>query len=129
MNSCKSCNLCCAGHLLGDAFSYPFGRGKPCIFLKQVCTIYVTRPETCKKYQCAYSQGLFDDKFYPPECNFFISVEVDQENKQFLKVIPTGNIQEKDLEYIQKWCEENQTYFRMVDYAKNGIRACNNNVT
>lgn len=85
---CGECSACCQGHLIGDAYNHKFGNGKPCFYLRQEkCIIYKTRPDVCKKYQCAWTQHLFnDDLMRPDKLGIMVSVE-KLNNEQVLKAI------------------------------------------
>ncbi len=84
---CGDCTACCSGQLMGESYGNWFGRGKKCIFLvKESCTIYETRPESCRKYQCAWSQHLLDMDLRPDKCGLMVSVEI-ADGRQYLKAI------------------------------------------
>lgn len=83
---CGECNKCCSGMLIGNSHGNPFGGNRACVFLiDSKCTIYGTRPQSCKDYQCAWSQGLLKEESRPDKCNVLVSVE--GKKVQFLKVI------------------------------------------
>ena len=112
---CGDCTACCNGTLIGEANGHKFGYGKPCIYLSQQgCSIYEDRPESCKKYQCAWTQHLFPEWMQPNKCGAMISVE--QENgMQFLKVTELwSNVDEAVYEEINRFCKENSTYYRVI---------------
>jgi len=113
---CGTCTICCEGWLTSIAYGNLFGNKKPCIFLcEKTCLIYTTRPKTCSYYQCAWSQGLFPDWMKPTESNVLISVEYDNQKKQFLKVIELGiSISDKVFNFIENWVKENNTYYILV---------------
>lgn len=113
---CGSCNACCSGGLSGSAGGLPFGGGNPCKFLcRGSCSIYMFRPPVCKKYQCAWSQGLFTEEMKPTISNLLISVEVDGLGKQFLKVIKLNcDIKKETLEYLDNWVKQNGTYYILI---------------
>lgn len=107
---CGDCTACCTW-LIGDAHGHSFGCGKSCNFLKSSgCGIYDTRPETCKKYQCAWSQHLIKENLRPDKCNVLISVETDEVG-QYLKVIPINNkkIDNDVKQYLIDWGEKMNT--------------------
>lgn len=111
-NECGSCTACCDGWLIGNAYGNPFGNKSSCLFLcDKKCTIYNTRPNSCSKYQCAWSQGLFPDWMKPTESNVLISVENDK-SQQFLKVIQMGYpIKQEVKEFLDSWVKINNTYY------------------
>ena len=110
MRECGACNYCCSGHLIGNAYGNQFYMGRKCVFLKENCLIHSSRPECCKKYQCAWSQGILPDSLYPPTCGFIISVEVDKNGKQFLKIPDTSKATKEDLYIVEEWCKQHGTY-------------------
>jgi hypothetical protein len=113
MKECGECTACCDGWLISNSYGNKFGNGIPCLFLcDKKCSIYNTRPETCSKYQCAWSQGLFPDWMKPTKSNVLISVEFDNNRKQFLKVIKMKtDIEQTIIDFIENWVKENNTYY------------------
>lgn len=114
---CGDCTVCCEGHLVGKAHGNSFGNGKKCIFLvKQECTIYKDRPETCRKYQCGWSQGLFPEWMKPNKTGIMVSIEW-KEGKQYLKAIEISPKVEYNV-YLEldKFCQQNNTYYVKVPY-------------
>ncbi len=114
---CGDCAACCEGHLIGNAWGNKFGAGKKCIFLvKQECTIYHDRPETCRKYQCMWSQGIFPEWMKPNKCGLMISAEW-KDGKQYLKAIEISpNVNYNVYAELEKFCGENNTYCVKVPY-------------
>lgn len=85
---CDECNSCCKGNLLGMAYGNVFGNKRSCIFLvKEKCAIYESRPDSCKNYQCAWSQGLLDIDMRPDKSGLLVSIEKDKSGNQFFSVI------------------------------------------
>lgn len=117
---CGDCLACCDGNLTGEVRGIPFGEGKPCSFLaNKKCTIYSDRPEMCRNYQCAWSQFVLPLWMKPNKCGVMVSVEVDENGKQYLKAIEL----QKEIVYdvyasINKFTEENNTYWVRVPYRK-----------
>jgi Fe-S-cluster containining protein len=111
--SCGDCGACCEGALMGTAFGNPFGMGKPCVFrLNGSCVIHETRPQSCRNYQCAWTQHLFPEWMKPNSCGVMISVEHDTNGKQFLKVIELRpNISYEVYREIEYFCNANNTYY------------------
>ena len=100
---CGECNACCVW-LKGDAYGHEFGGGKPCHFLKNNCSIYETRPEVCKKYQCAWLQGLFPEILRPDKSKVLISVE-NWSKGQFIRAVEMGiKMNDEVLLEIQNFC-------------------------
>ena len=86
---CKSCGLCCTGHLFawahltaGELFSAqslglnviqdnPHQRGfiQPCSMWNGVCTLYTSPkyPRSCKRYQCDVLRRLLDEDISLPD--------------------------------------------------------------
>ncbi|NDD85028.1 hypothetical protein EBZ38_12255 [bacterium] len=114
--SCGDCTACCDGHLTGDAFSVPFGPGSPCTFLiNKSCTVYSFRPDVCKNYQCAWSQGLFPEWMKPNRCNILISVE-QKDDIQFLKLVPiTYPINQQVIDFLDEWVVQYNTYYVIAE--------------
>ena len=101
---CGDCNACCIW-LKGESYSHEFGGGKPCHFLKGNCSIYETRPEVCKTYQCAWLQGLFSENLKPEKSKVIISVE-NWSKGQFLRAIEMGKkMDDNVLIEIQTFCQ------------------------
>jgi len=86
---CGDCQKCCEGWVAGSAFGIPFHPNKPCAFLQGKCLVYSFRPAVCRKFYCAWSQGLFPDWMRPDKTNVLISVQ-DWSKGQYLKVIACG---------------------------------------
>jgi hypothetical protein len=113
LKPCGDCVACCTGAMIGSAYGNNFHSNKPCVFLVEFkCAIYETRPETCRKFQCAWSQGLFPDWMKPTESNVLVSVE-DKDGGQFLRVkLLTDNpLHEKTKAFLDEWTKENNTYY------------------
>lgn len=110
--SCGNCTACCDGNLIGNAYGIEFGNKKPCAFLiDKKCSIYSVRPNVCKKYQCAWSQGLFPEWMKPNTSGVLVSVENTQ-NHQFLKIVKIHrDIDLKVFDFLDTWCKNNNTYY------------------
>jgi hypothetical protein len=117
---CGDCTICCDGHLIGDAKGVPFGDGTPCSFLiEKKCTIYSDRPQVCRNYQCAWSQFVLPEWMKPNICGILVSVEVDENGKQYLKCIELRPVIEYDVfAEINKFTQQNNTYWVKVPYKK-----------
>jgi Fe-S-cluster containining protein len=86
--SCGECTACCDGNLKSNSHGNVFKDRNPCIFLvNKLCSIYNDRPNTCRNYQCAWSQYLLDEDLRPDLSGVLVSVEKDLNDGQFLKVI------------------------------------------
>lgn len=115
---CGTCNECCSGNLTGEAHGIPFGRNKPCHFLiDQKCSIYSSRPETCKKFQCGWSQNLFVDWMKPELSGVLVSIETDEVGKQYLRatIVQNKPLDTRAIPYLKEWVEKNNTYLVVVD--------------
>ena len=90
--------------LKGNAYGHEFGNGEACKFLNQNCSIYDTRPEVCKRYQCAWLQGLFPENLRPDKSKVLISVE-NWSKGQFLRAVEMGTkMSDEVLLEIQNFC-------------------------
>ena len=119
---CGDCTACCDGHIIGNSFGNMFGYHKPCVFLvHKKCTIYNNRPSTCDSFQCAWTQNLFPEWMKPNLCGVLISVEINKnDNKQFLRIVEM----KETIDYtvyaeIEKFCNDNNTYYVKVPYESN----------
>jgi Fe-S-cluster containining protein len=119
---CGDCTSCCDGDIIGNAHGNIFGYHKPCIFLvRKKCSIYTDRPQSCHNFQCGWTQNLFPEWMKPNKCGILVSVEINKtDNIQFLRVIETR----ETIEYsvyaeIEKFCNENNTYYVKVPYESN----------
>jgi hypothetical protein len=117
---CNECNVCCDGSLMGNSHGNKFGNKKPCVFLvTNKCSIYKDRPNSCKSFQCAWSQKLLPEWMRPDKCGVLVSIENDI-NKQYLKVVETKPLVEYEIyKEIQTFCDKNNTYYVKVPYETN----------
>lgn len=115
---CESCHACCSGILSGNTYGNKYGNSKPCVFLvNKLCSIYNDRPNSCHKYQCAWSQNLLPEWMRPDKCGLLVSVEIDSNNQQYLKVVEMKfPIDYDSYNEIQKFCDSNNTYYVKVNY-------------
>lgn len=121
---CGDCTICCEGHLIGNSYGNRFGNGKKCIFLVQKnCTIYKDRPETCRKYQCAWTQHILPEWMKPNQCGLMVSVQDEPSGKQYLKAIEIrADVSQNVYDELEKFCKENNTYFMKVPYNESQSR-------
>jgi hypothetical protein len=86
---CGECTACCDGNLKSNSHGNVFAKRNPCVFLvHKVCSVYNDRPNTCRNYQCAWSQQLIDEDLRPDKSGVLVSVENrPNSDKQFLKVM------------------------------------------
>lgn len=104
---CGECTACCTW-LIGDSFGWKFGAGESCKFLEcNGCGVHKARPESCRDYQCAWSQHLLPEELRPDKCDVLVSVE-RKEDVQYLKVIPINNkeIDTEIRDYLITWGEK-----------------------
>lgn len=106
-NECGECTACCNGMLAGESYNHIFGKTNKCHFLNGTCSIYTIRPYVCRKYFCAWKQGLFPDFMRPDKCGTLISVELNN-NKQFLKIVTTGNTSPEIINEIEIFACQNK---------------------
>ena len=79
------------------------------------CSIHETRPEACKRYQCAWSQDLFPDWMKPTESGVLVSIEVDDHKQQFLKVVLLREQISDDVPlFLNDWTTKRGTYYTVV---------------
>jgi hypothetical protein len=117
VRSCGECTACCEGHLAGNVYGHVFKPGTPCFFLLPAdgCGIYPTRPASCRKYKCAWLQGLLPDWLKPTKSGVLVSVEVDHQKKQFLKVVIIKDVVDnKVFEFLDDWVVRHDTYYIRV---------------
>lgn len=108
--SCGECTVCCTW-LIGDSFGWGFGNGKSCKFLEcNGCGVHKARPESCRDYQCAWSQYLLSDEMRPDKCGVLVSVE-QNENGQYLKAIRINTKEDitETRKYLQNWSDKMNT--------------------
>ncbi len=113
---CGECTVCCTW-LIGDSFAWEFGAGKTCKFLEcNGCGVHKARPESCRDYQCAWSQHLLPEEMRPDKCEFLVSVEKN-ERSQYLKVLPINNkkISNEIKEWFSSWSEKMNTSVLIID--------------
>jgi Fe-S-cluster containining protein len=113
---CGECTACCSW-LIGDAFAWKFGCGQSCRFLEEGgCGVHKGRPESCRNYQCAWTQHLLPEEMRPDKCNVLVSVE-QNENGQYLKVLKINNkeIPSEVRKYLQDWSEKMNTPVIFID--------------
>ena len=116
---CDECNACCAGQLSGEVYGRKFGCGKKCDFLiKGLCSIYNDRPKMCRDYQCAWTQHLFDEDLRPDKCGLMISVENDENEQKFFRIMEIRpNVASEVYERVTKRILELNTYYKIVPYS------------
>lgn len=115
---CGECHACCAGVLRGNAYGNKFGGDNgTCRFLvNKECVVYKDRPESCKKFQCAWTQNIFDDDdMRPDKSGILVTIETDKNKKQYLMVsIFKELVDYKHYKAVEDFCERNNTYFKLT---------------
>jgi len=117
MRSCGTCSLCCK--LLGILeLEKPQGQWCPhCKPGKERCTIYETRPDTCRTFNCAWLVNeSVDDRWYPEKCKMVINMNVDSEIHLLQIYVDPSN--------RMGWTKE-PYYSQIKSLAKNGIDGIN----
>lgn len=85
---CGDCTGCCQGILAVNVHGNLAQGRRPCYFLvDNKCTIYNERPNVCRKYQCAWSQGILDEDMRPDKCGIMVSVADAEDGSQYLRVV------------------------------------------
>ena len=74
---CGDCNECCKWLIVDDVLGHNIKPGKPCFYLceEKNCTVHEQRPEVCRNYQCAWSQGILPEWMKPNKSNALVNVE------------------------------------------------------
>ena len=109
MRNCDGCTKCCEGYLSGTARGAFFGNLISCKFLNKVCTIYSERPSTCYRYQCAWTQELLPVWMKPSEIDLIVSVENDDNGKQFLKAVSPNELETDHKDELEIFCKSKLT--------------------
>ena len=111
MNSCGSCNVCCAGTLIADIHGHKMGNGTPCHFLKnEKCSIYSDRPEVCREYYCLYAQDIIPNLQRPDTNGIMVTIQDSYSINQYLSYTLMMGYDEEQLKLIKKFAIENKTY-------------------
>jgi Fe-S-cluster containining protein len=118
LKPCGDCTACCSGQLMSVSYGNFFGKGKKCVFLvKEKCTIYDTRPDVCRTYQCAWTQGILYDEMRPDQCGLMVSVEYDKEGKQYLKAMEvTEHVPYESFQKLDECAKKLNTYWVKVKH-------------
>lgn len=69
--SCGDCTVCCTLCYVPELDK---GEGKKCGHCDKGCMIYKSRPESCRKYECAWKKGELPDYMRPDRCGVMIEV-------------------------------------------------------
>ena len=69
MSSCGDCTACCSVFVI-DELQKP--KNTLCSNCKGGCSIYQSRPQTCKDYKCAYLVGGWNEALRPDKCGVII---------------------------------------------------------
>jgi hypothetical protein len=111
---CGDCNECCKWLIVDDIHGHDVKPGKPCFYLceEKNCTIHEQRPEVCRNYQCAWSQGILPIWMKPNKSNAVINVEKWGPNKEYqlLRVTETGKKYDtRVLSWLINFCQKLNT--------------------
>jgi hypothetical protein len=116
MNICGSCNVCCNGSLIGEAYGNKFGEGTPCSFLEcDKCTIYDDRPEVCRNYECAYTQDIIPNLERPDLSGILTSVKTKIDGQQFLESIIVGPHNQHQVKLIDEFAKSYNTKHTIIN--------------
>ena len=129
---CKSCGLCCTGHLfvwtklrsvelgpieaLGvevlNAVPSQRGFNQPCPLWHGQCTIYTSAhyPRFCSTYKCKLLRQLIDEETSLPEASAVIGAVKEQirEIETLLPVSSNPNFRERLADYLEDPAEDNE---------------------
>jgi len=111
---CGSCVECCKNLYIEDVYGHSVTPGNPCFFLckERRCTIHENRPQTCRNFQCAWSQHLLPEWMKPDQSNVLVSVENwgDCKQYQMLRVISINEGYDvRTFAWILDFCLNNNT--------------------
>lgn len=75
------------------------------------------RPHVCRKYQCAWSQGITSEHLRPDLSGVLVSVEIDDNGHQFLKAMdviknPSCEIYDE----IAAFVKTHHSYYVRIDH-------------
>lgn len=119
MRNCDGCTYCCNGHLIGTVEDIQFGNMNACHRLTNSgCSIYENRPSMCTNYYCAWAQELFPEWMRPDLCGVVVSVEIDKENRQYLKAISNNNLPSDVEALLNTFTKSFNTYYVFVKVIK-----------
>lgn len=94
LKPCGECTACCEGYVESYIYGNHMKLGKNCVFLvDKKCCVYNDRPEVCRKFQCAWSQGIIDDELRPDKCGLLVYVkQVDKNNQDLIAIEMNDNV-------------------------------------
>jgi Fe-S-cluster containining protein len=103
MNKCGDCNACCKVAAI-EELDKP--AGVLCKYYDNGCTIYDTRPEACRNFQCLYLQQSIPEKYRPdnvgvmfekpPGFLFWVGIETEKGSIHKQECINVVKALEKD---------------------------------
>ena len=126
---CRSCGLCCTGHLFiwtklrpaeldpAEALGMPVlrseprqrGFNQPCTLWQDECTIYASPhyPHACRAYKCKLLKEMLEEKVSLPEALAIVEIakEMIHDLEALLPASPTPNFRERlvaHLEHLKK---------------------------
>lgn len=100
--ACDGCTKCCQW-LSAEVFGFKFGDGLPCTFLNhQGCSIYESRPDVCRSFQCYWKIDLNVPKWLKPDNSNVIMREGKLGSFTCISIIFAGKPDNK----IYAWMKE-----------------------
>jgi hypothetical protein len=99
--------LCCTGFVYGSAYGHVFKDDVKCKFLNNNCTIYETRPEGCKGFNCFWLLEMFPEEWKPNIVNF-LGYEINSVKYKFYKFIFKNKFDDSIFLQIDDFCKKNK---------------------
>jgi hypothetical protein len=100
--ACNGCTKCCTW-LSAEAFGFKFGEGLSCTFLNTCgCSIYESRPDVCKAFQCLWKTDLTIPEWLKPDLVNVIMIEKQLSKFKYIEIIYADKPNPK----IFDWCRE-----------------------
>ena len=109
VRQCGSCSACCTLLEVTDVGKSMNEWCKHCDAGKG-CTIYDSRPQMCRSFNCAWLQGYLDDDWFPEKAGMVVHFSQDAVNVQVDPGFPDRWRQEP---YFSKLCEWSLKGIRM----------------
>lgn len=131
---CLSCGLCCKGVIFNRAALkpdeiglakdcgldyFPAGEGKfafrlPChLYQNSKCSIYLNRPDACKRYRCDLLKRLISGDIDFEESKlivFQVKSLMDSINKQMINVEPSGDFRQRVVKFLDLQSRNSMIY-------------------
>lgn len=77
MRKCGDCQECCKAPLINDPELQKPAWQKCQHLCSKGCGIYEKRPQTCRKYECAFLSGHIPAKYRPDKLGIIFKLEAD----------------------------------------------------